>query len=143
MPEPQNFKNHRQLVPGFLAVGAILAINVVWALYTLIQDVSGDSLVSLLVAVALVVLGFSFRGQVLTVQDRVIRNEMHLRLARVLPQDLGGQIGRLTRQQLVGLRFASDAELPTLVREVLAGSVTSLKDIKMRVRDWQADYLRA
>ena len=48
----------------------------------------------------------------------------------------------LTRQQFVALRFASDAEMPAIVREVLAGTLTSQKAIKERVKDWQADDLR-
>jgi hypothetical protein len=43
----------------------------------------------------------------------------------------------------VALRFASDAELAALVAEVLDGKLTSQKEIKMRVQDWQGDYLRA
>ena len=49
----------------------------------------------------------------------------------------------LSHKQLIALRFASDAELATLVREVLAGTLKTQKDIKSRVREWQADYLRA
>jgi hypothetical protein len=49
----------------------------------------------------------------------------------------------LTVGQLIALRFASDAELPALVREVAAGRLPSGKEIKKQVRDWQADYLRA
>ena len=45
--------------------------------------------------------------------------------------------------QLVALRFASDAELPGLVNEVLSGHLTSGKDIKQSVKDWQGDFLRA
>jgi len=40
-------------------------------------------------------------------------------------------------------RLASDAELLGLVREVLAGTLSTQKAIKMRVRDWQGDWLRA
>ena len=43
----------------------------------------------------------------------------------------------------MALRFASDAEMPDLVRDVLAGKLTTPKDIKMRVKSWQADWLRA
>jgi hypothetical protein len=43
----------------------------------------------------------------------------------------------------VALRFASDAELPELVRDVLEGRLTTQKAIKQRVKDWQGDYLRA
>jgi hypothetical protein len=49
----------------------------------------------------------------------------------------------LTPRQLVALRFAGDAELPDLVREVLAGNLASSKAIKGRVKHWQGDHLRA
>jgi hypothetical protein len=143
MPEPQSFKNHRQTSWGFLSALGLFVINLGWTLYAMGQNPSGGTFVGVMVAVALVVLAFALRTEVLTVQDRVIRAEMRLRLARVLPQDLAGQVERLTLRQLVGLRFSSDGELPALVRDVLAGSLTSEKDIKMRVKDWQADHLRA
>jgi hypothetical protein len=77
------------------------------------------------------------------VQDRVIRLEMRLRLARVLPAQLHAHIPNLSLQQLIALRFASDAELADLVQEVVAGKCQTPKDIKMRVKDWQADLQRA
>jgi hypothetical protein len=141
LSEPQSFKNHQQRARGFLAASGLLTINLAWAFYRVGRDLSGDTLVGLLVAVALIVLAFSLRTQVLTVQDRVIRTEMRLRLARILPEDLAGQIERLAPRQLVALRFASDSELPALVREVLDGSLTKSDDIKRRVKDWQADHL--
>jgi hypothetical protein len=83
------------------------------------------------------------RLMVLTVQDRVIRLEMRLRLREVLPADLQASIPELTARQLIGLRFASDAELPGLVRRVLAGSLTTTTEIKKAVEHWRGDYLRA
>jgi hypothetical protein len=65
------------------------------------------------------------------------------RLRELLSGDLQKRINELTREQLVGLRFASDAELPELVRDVLAGKLKTKREIKMRVRDWQSDWLRA
>jgi hypothetical protein len=79
---------------------------------------------------------------VLTVQDRVIRLEMRLRLHETLP-DLRNRVYELTPRRLVALRFANDAEMPELVREVLAGRLVQSKAIKSRVKDWQGDYLRA
>jgi uncharacterized protein DUF6526 len=73
----------------------------------------------------------------------VIRLEMRLRLREVLPADLFTQAATLPVKLLVALRFASDAELPALVREVTSGSLATGNKIKERVRDWQADYLRA
>ena len=68
---------------------------------------------------------------------------MRLRLAQLLPADLQARIPDLTRPQLVALRFAGDAELPALVRDVLAGKYSTQKDIKLQVKSWQADWLRA
>jgi hypothetical protein len=78
-----------------------------------------------------------------TVQDRVIRLEMLLRMQQMLPVDLRPRIGEFTVGQLVALRFASDAELPDLARKVLQDKVTDRKAIKQLVRDWQPDHLRA
>jgi hypothetical protein len=76
------------------------------------------------------------------VQDRVIRLEERLRLEKVLPADLQPRISELTTKQLVALRFASDEELPELVRRVLGGELTERNDIKRAVRSWRADHQR-
>ena len=44
--------------------------------------------------------------------------------------------------QLVGLRFASDEEMPALVRKVVDGNIQDRKSIKQMVRNWQGDYDR-
>ena len=41
------------------------------------------------------------------------------------------------------MRFASDTEMPELCRDVLEGKLATAKEIKMRVKNWQADWLRA
>jgi hypothetical protein len=68
---------------------------------------------------------------------------MRLRLARVLPADLQPRIGDFTIDQLISLRFASDAEMPELARKVLDEKMNDRKAIKQQVKDWQADWLRA
>lgn len=145
MAEPQqNLSNHGRLVPMY-HIGAFfpLLINLVWSLYRLRGGFTGDAVVQLLTAIALILLFISVRTQILTVQDRVIRLEMRLRLARVLPPDQHSVIPQLTHKQLVALRFASDGELPALVQRVLAGQLPTQKAIKAEVKDWQADFLRA
>jgi hypothetical protein len=144
MPEPQTFKNHGRIVPMYhIGVFFALAANFLWAGYRLTHGVTADAIVGLILGVALLLMFFSVRFQILTVQDRVIRLEMRLRLAQSLPADLRPAIDRLTVRQLVALRFASDAELPELVRDVLSGKLSSQKEIKLRVKSWQPDYLRA
>jgi hypothetical protein len=81
------------------------------------------------------------RGLVL-LQDRIIRMEMAVRLERVLGSMRRADIARLTLSQLIGLRFASDAELPELVDATLAGKLAAREDIKRSVKSWQADWLR-
>ena len=144
MPTDQNFRNHARIVPAYhVGVFVPFFANFIWATYQLVRTFSGQTLMDFLVAIALLLMFFSVRVQVLTVQDRVIRLEMRLRLRHALPAELQPHINTLSHKQLVALRFASDAELAALVREVLAGTLKTQKDIKSRVREWQADYLRA
>jgi uncharacterized protein DUF6526 len=144
-PQPQNFANHRRIVPLYhVGVFGILAINLIWRLIALMRrGVSWEAVLDLLVAAALVGLFFYTRIFALTVQDRIIRLEMRLRLREILPADLRGRIDELTPGQLVGLRFASDAEMADLVREVLTNNIRGREEIKRRVKSWIPDHLRA
>jgi hypothetical protein len=45
--------------------------------------------------------------------------------------------------QLVALRFASDAELPELAGKVLADNLQDRKTIKQMIQNWRPDDLRA
>ena len=140
----QTYKNHtRQWPPLLLFVVLVLLINFVNQMRHLWLAPSLGAGFGAVVALALLGVPLAARNMALTVQDRVIRLEMRLRLMELLPADLKPRIHELTRGQLVALRFACDAELPGLVREVLEGRVTTPKDIKLRVKDWQPDWLRA
>lgn len=143
MAEPQNYKNHARFLPAFhfFAVPVLLA-NMFVELWSLWGTPTIGSLWAVVVAAALVTVAFLSRTQALRAQDRIIRLEMQLRLRGLLPADLQHRILDLTPRHLVALRFASDAELPELVREVLAGTLKTPKEVKMRVRDWQGDWLR-
>jgi hypothetical protein len=143
MPPPdQSLANHRAIPsPLFLGCSLILAVNLVWQAIGLFQAPAFASALAVLVALALLGALFAARSQAQIVQDRLIRLEMRLRLERVLPPERQADIARLTLPQLVGLRFASDGELPALVQETLAQSLTNAA-IKRRVTAWQADWLR-
>jgi hypothetical protein len=143
--EEQNFSNHVKWVPTFhFFVMPVLLLNFGWSIYRLIHlGFTWDGLVAVLTAAALVTLMFNARLFALKVQDRVIRLEERIRMERLLPEDLKARIGEFTCAQLVGLRFASDAELPTLARKVLTEKIQGGKAIKQLVQNWRADYLRA
>jgi hypothetical protein len=140
----QSFKHHTRVLPPFhFFVVPVLLINLVIAIRHLVQVPDLATLWGVVFAAALFALGFVARIQPITVQDRVIRLEMRLRLRELLPPDLRSRVYELTPRQLVAMRFASDEELPELTREVLSGTLPTTKAIKMRVKNWQADLLRA
>ena len=147
----QNYSNHAKLVPAFhFIVLPVLLLNLIWAICWFLPLRSRTfefpaltgHIVNLLVAIALVLLAFLARIFALGVQDRVIRLEERLRYQQLLSDDLKPRIGEFTLNQLVALRFASDAELPALARKVLDSKVDDRKTIKQMVQSWRADYQR-
>ena len=139
----QSFKRHaRWLPPYHFFVMPVLLINVAVAARALFQAPSFTTTFGVVLAIALLLLGLLARTMALTAQDRVIRLEMRLRLRQLLPADLQPRIAELTPRQLIALRFAGDEELAELTREVLTGKLASSNEIKMRVRNWQGDWLR-
>lgn len=140
----QSYKNHTRFFPLFhFVVVPILAINFVNAVVQLWRAPDWNTALGALVAFGLVALALAARLMALTVQDRVIRLEMQMRLMRVLPPDLHPKIAALQRGHYVALRFAGDDELAELVRQIASGQLSKPREIKQRVRNWQADWLRA
>jgi uncharacterized protein DUF6526 len=142
--QSQTYKNHvRWFAPFHFFVLPVLFLSALNAIRHVWQNPTLSTGFALLVAVAILTLGVLSRVMALAVQDRVIRLEMRLRLRECLPADLRIRINDLTPRQLVALRFASDAELAEMMRDVLAGKLGTEREIKMRVKDWQGDFLRA
>jgi len=94
-PYNQSFENHVRIVPPYHQVALpIFALNVFWSLYRVVRAflsdsifVRVDSIAWFLVAVALAILCLYARLFATTVQDRVIRLEMHMRLNQFLPPE--------------------------------------------------------
>jgi hypothetical protein len=140
----QTYKNHVRFLPAFhFFVLPVLLVNLVNAIRHLWLMPTMSTAWGVVFAMGLTMLGFVSRVQAVSVQDRVIRLEMRLRLQQLLPPDLRDRIHELTPRQLIAMRFASDEEMPDLTREVLAGNLSTTKAIKMRVKNWQGDFLRA
>ena len=146
---PQSFSNHTRLDPLFhFFIIPVFAIGVVFSLIHLFAHLSHsdarDNLhaaLIILLAVALLTLVFKVRLYSLKVQDRVIRLEERLRLMQLLPEPLRSRIPEITEDQLCGLRFASDAELPKLAERALNEKLTR-KQIKQAVQTWRPDNWR-
>jgi hypothetical protein len=146
-PKPQSFKNHGRFDPPFhfVASGLILATFIIEIIVLVrsIMAVHGRLIAvwMILTTVALLITLLKTRLYALKVQDRVIRLEERLRLATLLPDKLKNRIGELTEDQLVGLRFASDAEISALV-ELALDKHLNRKEIKERIQNWRPDNWR-
>lgn len=140
----QSFENHTRVVPPYhMFAIPIFMINFIWRLVQLKDGITFASIMNVLLAIAFLILVLYARLFTLTVQDRVIRLEMRMRLERLLPQEMRSRIPELTVAQLISLRFAADEELVALTRQVLDERLNNRKTIKRRIKNWQADLLRA
>jgi hypothetical protein len=136
--EPQNYANHAYRP---LAWNITVLVGLIAFLVLLVQSFQEPTSVSFaLLALAGVVLSAVslIRVFALRLQNRIIRLEMQVRLARLGRESA---LGRLTLPQIVALRFAADAELPALVDRTLSEDLKP-DAIKRAVRDWQGDYYR-
>ena len=149
MPEPQSFKNHSRLDPAQHFIAApILFLNLLACTVMTVRiaispepRLLGLHIWLTVVSLALLVAVVNMRIKDLRVQDRVIRLEERLRYAALLPPPELAANSALTLSQILALRFASDAELPALLKRTLAENLTS-KQIKESIVSWRADNLR-
>lgn len=138
----QTYQNHAKLVPMFHYVALpILFLHVLVTAYQAWQQPSLLAAWGIIVAIAVLIIAFFARVFALKAQDRVIRLEERLRMRELLPQDLA-QIPYFTTEQLIALRFASDAELPALAATVRRDNIQSRDAIKKMVQHWRADDCR-
>jgi hypothetical protein len=139
---PQTFANHGRsdLLYQFFAL-PIFGLSVLWSVVHFIRHPGLHSAIAFIVLTAATVVALKTRTYSLRMQDRVIRLEERLRLATILAEPLRSRIPELTETQLIGLRFASDAELSGLCERVLNENL-SRTDIKKAIENWRPDYWR-
>lgn len=143
-PPAQSFENHARIVPLYHRVlFGLLMLHLIWTIYQAVRGFSLATLEAVMLAVALVLSALFARVFALRVQDRVIRNEERIRMREQLPAEMHARIGEFSVDQLVALRFASDAELADLARRVLDEEISDRKTIKRMVREWRPDPIRA
>lgn len=140
----QSQANHTRWHPPFhFFLIPVLVMHLIWSGVRVWRSAEWATLEGLLLAAALVVMGFLTRINPLRAQDRLIRLEEQLRFQRVLSAELAAKaIGGLNEPQWVALRFASDGELAGLVEKVLAGSPSKPADIKASIKTWRGDHFR-
>ena len=138
----QNFKNHTRFVPMYHYVAGMLVIlgfggSIVNLLHA---DAHTHYSAALLVLVffVLILLFWYARAFALKAQDRAIRAEENFRhfILTGKPFD-----SKLHMGQIIALRFASDAELPSLAKRAVEENLSS-KQIKEAIQNWRADNNR-
>ncbi len=139
---PQNLKNHARLDPPFhMVFFTVLIVNLVVTVSFCIRHYSLMSAWLVILSIAIFIPVFKLRLYPLKVQDRVIRLEERIRLQALAPEEWHTQIYRLTEDQLIGLRFASDDEVVELAKQALEHNLNR-KQIKERIKNWRADEWR-
>jgi hypothetical protein len=140
----QSYKNHTQLVPGFhFVLLPLLLVTLIGSGVNLYYSLGNHerlysaSLIVVL-AFAMIMTALFARMFAIKAQDRAIRAEEQLRHFVLTGKLLDP---RLTIRQIIGLRFASDAEFVALAQRAAEQSLAQ-DDIKRQVKDWRADVHR-
>lgn len=138
MPEAQTYANHAYRATAWnvtWSAGLVVLLVLVFYAY----DQPGYVSFTLVALAGTVLSAVSLlRVFALRLQNRIIRLEMQVRLARFGREH---DLHKLVMRQIVALRFASDAELPALLDRAMSENLPP-DAIKRAVRDWQGDYFR-
>ncbi|MGD0499903.1 MAG: DUF6526 family protein [Bryobacteraceae bacterium] len=140
----QNYANHKQFVfPFHVVLLGLLLLTLGGSLVNAYRSWERHFAfysASLIVVLTICVLMLSFfcRMFALKAQDRAIRAEENLRHFVLTGKLLDP---KLTIRQIIGLRFAPDAEFPALAARAVAENLSE-DAIKKAVKNWKADTYR-
>jgi hypothetical protein len=139
---PQSLKNHARLDPPYhLILATVLAVNLFIVCCYAYKNLNYFTAWLVILSIAVFIALVKLRSYPLKAQDRVIRLEERLRLQALAPAEWHAQLYRLSEEQLIALRFASDDEVISLAKEALEQNLTR-KQIKERIKSWRADNFR-
>jgi hypothetical protein len=134
----QMYANHRHRPTLWLVTALLAATAVVLTVFLMLLRPAVVTLAPVVLALALILTLWMVRQYALRLQNRIIRLEMQVRLARL------GRVAdcdRLSVPQLIALRFASDQEIGPILEKALADKLDP-DQIKRAVTNWQGDYMR-
>jgi hypothetical protein len=105
------------------------------------QDAALESGFLFIGAFVLVSLPLIARMYALTLQNRIILNEMRSRYYHLTGKTFDEKEQNLRLGQIIALRFAPDNELLSLMDRAITEKLTA-KEIKQQIKNWKGDYLR-
>ncbi len=140
----QNYKNHLRLNPAhhFILI-PIVATLFIWSIVYFFQSENGftEKIIFILFSISLIIVSMITRVYALKNQDRIIRLEMRQRYFELTGKSFNDKEKQLRLGQIIALRFASNVELLELIEKSIKDNLTN-KEIKLAVKDWQADTNR-
>ena len=142
--QEQNFKNHTRMVTGFhYVLGGIILVTLILSfinLYQAFQSRQGTltSIIIILLTISVLLAAFYARSFSLKAQNRAIRAEENFRHYVLSGKPLDSS---LKMEQIIALRFASDAELLSITQKAVSENLRN-NDIKQLIQHWKADNQR-
>jgi len=137
----QNYQNHiRYYTPHHFIFYPVALVLFGFTMYEAFTDVEHHLLWAFAGILVLLVTWVSLmlrQHYALTLQNRLVRLEVSYRYF-VLTQQRLEKAGNLSFGQIAALRFASDEELPALVKRAVDEKL-SPDDIKKSIKNWLAD----
>jgi len=134
----QTYQTHVHRPIAWSAIWLVCLAAAIAAIWAAVRDRTFLALAVMLMSIGMLGTITLLRVFVLRVQDRVIRLEMRVRMSEL---GIAQQFDQLQPRQLIALRFASDAELPSLTRRAIAENLPA-DQIKRAVTHWRGDYYR-
>jgi hypothetical protein len=138
MTQTQTYANHVYRATGWTITSSIGVVVLLVLVFYAYDEPTYLSFALVALAGTVVSVLWLLRVFALRLQNRIIRLEMQVRLARIGREH---DLRKLAIPQIVALRFASDAELPALLDRAISENLPA-DAIKRAVRDWQGDHLR-
>jgi len=142
--EIQNRENHSKKAPSSyytaILLGLVVIVFVIMHIDHYLTAMNGLLIPVLFISlsVGLIFIGYYSRAFALKAQDRAIRAEENLRHFALTGSLLDK---KLTIQQVIALRFASDEEFVDLAKMASENNLSN-KEIKKEIKNWRADYYR-
>ena len=142
--QEQNFKNHTRMVTGFhYVLGGIIIVTLILSfinLYQVFQNGQGilTSIIIILLTISVLLAAFYARSFSLKAQNRAIRAEENFRHYVLSGKPLDSS---LKMEQIIALRFASDAELLSITQKAVSENLRN-NDIKQLIQHWKTDNQR-
>lgn len=140
----QNYKNHSRLFPlhHFFVAPLTLFFLVGSIYYSLSRDLDSLERV-LLIVLGLICITVPLLSRIYALknQDRIIRLELRQRYFQLTSKSFSEKEQKLTKSQMIALRFASNEELLPMIENAIKNK-TEAKEIKKSIKSWRADHWR-